>query len=514
MENNSVKNKRIAKNTAFLYIRMLFVLIITLYTSRVILNVLGVEDFGVYNVVSGFVTLFSFLNVTLSSSMQRFYNYEMGVNQEDGIRRIYSLGLKIHGLLVLVLFIILETVGLWYINNVMVVPTERIIAANCVYQASLASMLLMVATIPYTGAILAFEKMDFFSFVSILDVIFKLFIVLILPFLPYDKLIIYSILLFVVSAINFSFYFIYSYLKIKCLRYKRSDDKGLFREMMKFSGWNLLGTFAYMINEQGLNMLLNFFFGPVVNAARGVSFQASAAISSFSGNITMAFRPQVVSSYASGDKSRVSKLFYIENKVCFNFVLFLSIPLIMEITQILRLWLGEAVPPQTGLFTVLVLLNKIISSVNPIIGQVAFATGRIKRYQIANSVVNIMLIPMSFLLLLCGLSATSVFILTIIVSVINQAVCLIELNRVFYLDLNKYVKEVILPCIIVLVVSFVPQFFIHSFMDESLMRLCITFGIEGVVCIPMFYFIVLNCEEKTIAKKYIMGFINKIYRIC
>lgn len=510
MSDSLSSNKRIAKNTMFLYIRMFFVLLVSLYTSRVILNTLGVEDFGVYNVVSGFVSLFGFLNATLSQSMQRFYNFYLGNDGDVGVKMIYSTGLIIHAIICVFLLLTLETFGLWYINNVLVVPDERLFAANIVFQTTVFSMLLIVLQIPFVGAVLAYEKMNFYSFVSILEVVLKLVIVLVLPYFPYDKLIGYSIFLLSISIGNTLLYVLYSKNTIHSLAFKLSIDRVLLKNMLNFSGWNLLGTFAFMINGQGLNMLLNAFFGPVVNAARGVSFQVSSAVSSFSGSITTAFRPQVVDSYARGNDVRVKKLFYIENKVCFNLILLLTVPILMEIDQILRLWLGDAVPEQTSLFTILVLLNTLICATNPIVGQVAFATGNIKRYQIANSLVNILVIPVAYFLLTLGMSATSVFIVTIVFSVFNQIVCLVELNRLFRIDITKYVQEVILPCLIVVVLSFLPQIVIHYFLPETFLRFVISGLTEILVSIPMFYVFVLNKEERKVARNAVATLVAKL----
>ena len=281
MPNISASNKRIAHNTIFLYVRMVFVLIVSLYTSRVVLNVLGVSDYGVYNVVAGFVSLFSFLNATLSSSLQRFYNYEGGKKSELGLSNVFSVGVRVHTILAIIIFIVLETFGIWYINNVMVLPEGRVAAARFLYQFAVASMLLVVMQIPFTAAIIANEKMDFYAIVSIVDVLLRLIIVLILPHVSSDRLIVYGFLLFCITCIDFLLYVVYSKLKFNYLKFEKDIDLVLLKNLISFSGWNLLGTFVFMLKGQGANLLLNSFFGTTVNAARGVAFQVNGAITGF-----------------------------------------------------------------------------------------------------------------------------------------------------------------------------------------------------------------------------------------
>ena len=282
---------------------MFFVLVVSLYTSRVVLNTLGVSDYGVYNVVAGFVSLFAFLNATLTSSMQRFFNYEKGISGNVGFNQVYSTGLRIHILLAILIFILLETIGIWYVNNIMVLPADRLFAANVVFQCSVLSMVLVILEIPYLSAIMAQESMNFYAFVSILDVILKLVAVLALPFFPHDKLIIYSILILFITAVDFVFYYFYA--KKKYLLYiDHSVNKSLYKQLLSFSGWNLVGTFSFMLKGQGVNIVLNYFCGTLINAARGVAFQVYNGVVGFSNSISTAYRPQIVESYAKQEYSR------------------------------------------------------------------------------------------------------------------------------------------------------------------------------------------------------------------
>ena len=508
MSDNTIKNKRLAKNTAFLYLRMFFVLFVTLYTSRVILRTLGIEDFGIYNVVSGFVSMFGFLNATLSASMQRFYNFELGKNGEEGVRKIYAIGFWIHVLIAVFLFVILETIGLWYINNVMVIPTDRLIAANVVYQSVVFSMMLIIMQIPYLGAILAYERMDYYAIVTILDVVLKLVIILILPYINKDKLIVYALLLSLISIINWVLYYAYTKRKILRLRVRTITLKETI-DILSFSGWNLIGTFAFMIKDQGLNMLLNFFFGPVVNAARGIAFQVKNALTNFTQSISMAFRPQIVDAYSKNENERVSALFFFESKICFCLVLFLLIPLVMGINLILGLWLGDVVPDCSSIFTVLVLVDTLICSMNPCMGHVAHAVGRIKNYQLANSYVNILIIPTAWVFLHLGFSATSVFVVAIVFSILNQAVCLVELHKIYEFDMKAYFSTVILPCISIAIISFIPQFAIKLTISNKLTAFALNCLTDLVVTGGLVYLMILNKEEKKQVKKIVMQIIKK-----
>ena len=292
MSNIIPNNKRIALNTLFLYLRQIIVLLLTLYLSRLVLEVLGVEDFGIYNVVGGFVYMLAFMNTSMSNGVQRFFNIDIGETGGTKIKKIYSISVCIQILLACIFLLLAETIGIWYINYVMVVPADRLFAANWVFQCSILSFIFIIIQVPYSAAVMAYEKMNFFAFVNVIDVVLRFIFVCIITYTRNaDNLILYSCIIMLVSAISFSLYYIYSKNKFSNLRFEKEIDKKLFRQMLSFSGWNVFGSFAYMIKDQGLNVLLNLYFGPIVNAARAVSYQVSSALNGFSGNIFTAFRP-------------------------------------------------------------------------------------------------------------------------------------------------------------------------------------------------------------------------------
>ena len=504
MANTSYNNKRLAKNTMFLYIRMLFVLVVSLYTSRVILNTLGVVDYGINNVVAGFVSLFSFLNATLSASIQRFYNYEGTKNGSDGFKQVYITGVIIQIIIATIVFIILESLGLWYVNKVMVLPDNRIVAANVLYQTSIISFIFVLLEIPFVGAIMAKECMDFYALVSILDTLFKLLIVIILPFLPHDKLILFGLMSLVIHIFNFILYFGYCKIKFPEIDFKFKYYPTLFKSILGFSGWNIIGTFAFMLKGQGINMLLNLFFGPVINAARGVAYQVNNAISGFSQNISIAFRPQIVNSYAANEYSRVKHLMFTESRICFMLVATLITPLIIDIDYILKLWLGNIVPNQTNEFSTLVLIDMLICTLNTPCTQIAYATGKIKKYQIATSVVCIILLPLCWLLLKSGCEASSVFIATIVISIINQIVSLIVIKQLFKIKYYEYIKSVLLPCMIFIACIPIIPYVIHCCMEKSFIRLLVTILCDLIIAIPLCYFLGITRQERDTINNYIV----------
>ena len=501
-------NTRIAKNTIFLYVRMLFILAVNLYTSRVILRTLGVMDYGVYNVVAGFVSMFSFLNTSMANGIQRFFNFKIGLKEEGGVSNVYVTSLTIQALLALVIFVILETFGIWYLNNVIDVPSDRIVAARYLFQFSLISLLIMLIQIPYASAIMAYEKMDYYAVVGIMDVLLKLGIVFLLPILGHDNLIVYGALLVVVSLVDFLLYFVYAKRKFRELRFKWNFHKDLFKSMLGFSGWNIFGTFAFMMKGQGLNMLLNFFFGPIVNAARGIAAQVMNALQGFSANIVVAFRPQLTQSYAAKEYNRVRSIFFSESKISYIFLLALVVPVVLEINYILDLWLGsDMVPEYTVPFTILVLANMLISAFHGPMTQVVHASGQMKKFQIVISVIICSIIPISWLFLKMGYDPNSAFIVSLVVTAINIVASLVIVRSILPFRYKDYLGKVILPCAILTVLVPVLPSVIVFFLPSTLWRVLLVCCID-VICVVVFAY--LFALEKT-EKELLMSFVNKIF---
>lgn len=501
----SQDNKRIAKNTAFLYIRMLIVLALSLYTTRVVLATLGIIDYGIFNVVCGFVSMFAFLNNSLANGTQRFYNFKIGEGKNNEIPLVFMSSMLIQIVLAIILLVILESFGLWYINNKMVIPEERITAAFWVFHCSVISLIFVVLQVPYSAIILAFEKMDYYAIVSIIDAFLKLAIVLVLPFINADHLIIYGILSLIISIVNFLLYAVYcrSRFREETTMLWRRRENGLLREMTSFSGWNVFGTFAYMIKDQGLNVLLNSFFGPVVNAARGIAMQVNSALQGFSINIVAAVRPQLVQSYSSGNNTRVENLMFSMSRLIFLMLFVLSLPIMIELPYILKLWLSEPIPEYTIIFTDLVIVNMIITSMNTPLSQVVHATGKMKVYQIGTSLVICSILPISYFFLKIGYSAVSTFIVCIVISIINQIVCLFLLRRIFTFSIRKYNSLVVFPCMLLTIASPVVPYLLHYYINESFGRLLIVTITSIGVTLGLAYVIVLTKDEKRLIVSYL-----------
>ena len=509
MPDNSSSNKRIAKNTLFLYVRMVLVLLVSLYTTRVVLNALGVVDYGINNVVAGFVSMFAFLNTSMSNGIQRFYNYKLGSEGKESLTKVYNMAMLIQLIIAVIILVLLETVGLWYLNEKMVIPEDRMATAQWIYQFSVVSLLFVVMQIPYSAAIMAHERMDYYAYVSIIDVALKLGFALWLPHVSADKLMIYGLYSLAITALNFFLYFVYAKRKFKEIKLQLGFHKALFKDMLSFSGWNIFGTFAYMLKNQGLNLLLNAFFGPVVNAARGVSTMIGSAIQGFQSNIVISFRPQTVQSYAEGNVSRVKSLMFSLSKISYIMLFMLSMPVVIELDYILRLWLGDVVPDYTVSFTVLMLVIMILSSLNTPLSQVVHATGKMKNYQVGTSIVICAILPVAWIALKMGGDPNMVYLVSLVMTVINQVVCMILLKKIFPYSILEYVKEVILPCSIVTIVATILPVLIYFFMPSSFWRMIIIalVGVGDTALIS--YYMVLNKYEKNMVNEFIRKFIRK-----
>lgn len=504
-------NKKIAKNTIFLYIRMLVVLGISLYTTRVVLNILGIVDYGIYNIVCGFVSMFAFLNNSLANGVQRFYNFKKGKCSSNEIPDVYSTSLAILAILVMIVFCLLETLGVWYIYNKMIIPAERFEAAFWIFQCSVVSLIFVILQVPYSAAILAFERMDFYAFVSIIDAILKLLIVLILPYSTLDNLVLYGVLSLLVSVSNFILYYCYSKKHFnKELQLKKIKNRKLFKEITTFSGWNVFGTFAYMIKDQGLNVLLNAFFGPIVNAAKGVAMQVNSALQGFSTNIVAAIRPQLVQSYSAGNVMRVENLMFSMSRMIFVMLFCLSLPIIMELNFILHIWLSDSIPEYTIIFTDLVLVNMIITSMNTPLSQVVHATGRMRNYQVCTSFVICTILPISWGLLKLGYSPVSTFVVCIIVSIFNQVVCLFLLRKIFPFSIKSYVVKIVMPCIVLSGFSLIVPMTIKVLISEGYPRLVINTLTTVLATVLLSYLVVFSKDEKKLMNEFVQRFRKRI----
>lgn len=509
MQNQAINNKKIAKNTILLSFRMIFVLCLNLYITRETLDALGVDDFGLYNVVCGFVSMFAFLNTSMSNGIQRFFNFELGKNGIIGARRVYVTSIYIQVILLLIILLLAETIGLWYIYNMMVVPIERFDAAIWIFQISLFSFVLLILQVPYNAALMAHERMNYYAFISVLDAFLKLGIVLLIPFVNCDKLIIYGILIAMVSCLNFILAYVYSKRNFRELDFSLSlFDKCLFKSMLSFSGWNVFGTFSNMMREQGLNMILNLFFGPIVNAARGISFQIASGLQSFVANVNIAIRPQMVQSYAQGNTMRTINLMYSLSKVSICTLFILSYPLLLEIDFVLKLWLGNNVPDYTSSFVLIVVLITYLNNLNSAVSAVVHASGIMKNYQLVGSMITFSSLPVAYYILTLGYNPNSVFWVSFIFTIILQISSLLILKSIVDISLVKYVEKVLIPFILVLLSSFIFPLFPFYSLDAGYLRFILVI-LFAIVCSSIsFYLIGLNKNERTLLNSFLIKIIR------
>lgn len=453
MSDISANNKRIAKNTLLLYVRMLLMLVINLYTSRVILNTLGVVDYGINNVVGGVIAMLGFLTNSLGAASSRYITYDLGKGDMSVMKKTFGNILTIHFILAAIVLVIGETLGLWFMSTQLQIPPERETAAIWVYQFSIFSSILAVISVPYNATIIAHEKMSAFAYISIADAVLKLLIAYLLVVIPYDKLIIYAILYFCIQAFDRIVYGVYCSRHFEETHTRLKYDRKLFRKIFVFAAWTMNGTLAYMGYTQGLNILLNIFFGPTVNAARGIAVQVQGVCQQFCSNFQMALNPQLTKSYAQGNLENMHRLLVKSSKFSFYILFFIVLPLMFEAEFVLKLWLG-IVPQHTVIFLRLILIVGLLYTLsNPIIVSV-HATGRIKKFQIIEGTMLLTIVPIAYILLkFFGIRPEYVFVVHIIVELCTQYARLRIVLPMIGMKLNDYFGSVIKPIFWVVVLS-------------------------------------------------------------
>jgi len=499
----SENNKRIAKNTLMLYFRMLLIMGVSLYTVRIVLDaLLGVVDYGIFNVVAGVVTMFSFLGGTMTSASQRFFSFELGRNDQEKLRKTFSTTLTIYGIIALLIVLITETIGLWFLNHKMVIPADRMVAARWVYHFSILSFVMTVITIPYQSVLIAREKMNVYAYMSILEVLLKLLVVYLLIFFSTDKLKLYAVLTFVSTLIITFLYRIYCLKKFDEATFKFSWDKKLLTEILSYAGWNMIGAIANILKANGTNILLNLFFGPVINAARGISYQIGSAVNSFIINFYMAVRPQITKAYAAGDYKYYMQLVFRSSKYSYFLLLLLSLPLMLETDFILTIWLKN-VPPNIVLFTRLMVLNLLIESMNNQLVAALQASGKIKKYQSVISIMLLFILPISYILFLFGASPESTFYVSIGVTILCFVPQLWIVHQTVGLSIKSYLKEVTFVMILVSVIAIILPLFLQLQMDPGIIRFFSVCIVGVLSCLVTVYLFGLTSDERTMIISYI-----------
>ena len=454
--------RRIAGNTLMLYVRMLLVMVVSLFTVRIVLQALGQVDYGLYNVVGGIVVMFSFLSHVLSSASQRFFAFELGRNDTDRLSRIYSIILILYGAVIVAIVLLTETVGLWFLHTHMTIPAERMTAVEWVYQFSIAAFCVQIFTTPHKALIIAKERMNVYAYVGIIEVILQLLMAYALLVYGGDRLLLYAVLMFVVHAITNGIYIIYARRKYREIIFTPTWDSDMARSIISYSGWTLFGALASIARSQGINIVLNVYFGAVVNAARGVAHQVNGAVSSFSNNFYTAVKPQIVKSYAAGLTEDCVGLVIRSTRFSFCLLLVLAMPIISYAPEVLSLWLGDY-PSYAVIFVQLMLITCIIDAMgNPII-TFNQATGNIRFYQVVVSFIYILNIPIIIAVFEYGFSPVGAFIASMCVSFVAQVARLLIVTVQQGFPLVAYCRKALLPLgglVIVLVVCLSAWFYI------------------------------------------------------
>lgn len=509
MDNKTTNNKRIAKNTLLLYGRMLFSLLVSLYTSRVVLNTLGVEDYGIYNVVGGVVAMMGLLNGAMATSVQRFMNFELGVGNHEKLRQTFSMSLNIYALFALAFVILAETVGVWFLNTHLLIPQERLSAANYVFQFSIFGTVISLMSNPYNAAIVAHERMDIYAYTSIFAVLVKLGIVFLLLVIPFDKLIGYGLFLTCASCLVTLVYYIFCKKHFAECRYSLYWNKSLFKKLFSYFSWNLFGSAAGLIKTEGLNILLNMFFNPVVNAARGIACTINNVLMQFFNNFYTAVQPQIVKYYAQGDTASMLDLVFKSTKYSFFLCLIVSLPVLIEAPYMIYLWLGQ-VPEYTVIFTRLIVVISVVDALASPIMTAAHATGKIKLYQFVVGVITILNIPISY----CALKyvhtdAVTVYAVSLTLAVVAFVVRLWIVKRLVDFSMRLYFRTVILRILLLATLSVPLPLWLHSIMEEGFAS-CVAVVVVSVVSSCIFiYALGMNSSERTVVMNVVRNRIKQ-----
>lgn len=502
-------NKRIVKNSLFLYMRMLFSLVITLYTSRIILRSLGVEDYGIYNVVGGIITMFSSIYASLSTAINRFITFALGTNDWDKLKKTFVTAVNVQILFSFVAMILAESIGMWFLHTYMNIPIEKINAAEWVLHFSVATTIVNLISIPYNALIVAHEKMQAFAYISIFEVVMKLLIAYVVIYSPYNRLFLYAFLLFLLSFVIRLIYDRYCRRNFPEAKYRIVFHMDIFKEMSSFAGWNFFGNISNMVSGQGVNMLINIFFNVTYNAARGIASQVESAINQFVSSFSMAFMPQITKSYAGGDLNYMSTLIRMSTKCSRLLILFPIVPFIIETDMVLSIWL-EVVPEQTVNFLRLILLTSFVTVVTSILVSALFATGKIKRYQSVLSVIHFLIFPISWLLFYWGIPAWSCFCISFIFYSIANIWRLLELRRLLNFSICLYFRDSVIKPMIVFLLASVVSYGISISMDLSVIRLCINVLVTSIVIMFTAYYVIFNVNERTFISNSVSRIMNNI----
>lgn len=500
-------NSRIARNTLYLYLRMFVLLILGLYTSRAIFNALGESDYGTNNVVTGFITLFTFLHATMTGATTRYITFYLGKGDNERLRDVFSMATKIHAYIALVIVLLAETVGLWYVCTKMVIPEGRMMAAMVLYQLSIATTFLLIISYPYDAAIIAAEKMGAFAYISLFDAGMRLVMAIVLPFVSCDKLIFMGIWLFLLQVVDRIIYVTYCRYKLPFARYRRTTDPKLFREMFAFAGWNTIGTATIPLYAQGINLVLNYFCGVTVNAARAIAVQVETYVSMFVRNVQTAINPQITKNYASGDYKRMYTLAYASSKYSFFILWIIALPLMIEAPYVLELWLGRY-PDHTVSFLRIILIVSMFDATTTSIITMALAQGDIRNYQIVTGGTLLLGFPLTIVALKLTGIPEAVFWAQLAVFLIAIGVRLVMLRRMMPINIKDYLLSVYGRILPIAVLSPILPILVHNTISTPLLRFVLTCAMSIIAVIPLIYSLGMTYRERKYTVDKMCSFIH------
>jgi O-antigen/teichoic acid export membrane protein len=483
-------------------------MLVSLYTVRVVLETLGAEDYGIYNVVAGVVTMFGFLSNSMAAASQRYFSFEIGRKNFEQLKKTFSMSLSIHILIVFIILLLAETIGLWFVNNKLAIPLVRMDAARLIYQFSIISFLFTILTAPYMAAIIAHEDMNIYAYVSMAEIVLKLGATLILQFISVDKLQLYGILICIVTFISTAIYRTICIIKYKECKFNLYWNKDLFKEITSYTGWNLFGAIADVSKNHIVNILLNQFFNPVVVAARSIASNINGAIVSFSQNFSVALRPQIIKSYASGQKAEMLSFMFYGSKGTYFLMYLFTLPIVLEMPLLLSLWL-KSPPDYTVLFARLTLVEVLINSVSYPLMTAAQATGKNKLYQSIVGGISFLNLPLSWLILVMGFPPHAVMIVAICLACLAFVMRLIILKRLIDFSIIQFFREVILTISVVSALSAIIPVILFNILRSDFFRLCIVIVTSLFSICVCIYWIGLNSMERKIINKKILGIFHK-----
>ncbi|MDR2511807.1 MAG: hypothetical protein LBC89_05050 [Bacteroidales bacterium] len=501
-------NKRIAKNTIYLYIRTVFMMLVALVTSRVVLGTLGFVDYGLYNVVAGVISLFSVLSATLGAATSRYLTFELGLNDNNRLRNVFRTAFNIHLGLVFIVILLGESIGLWLVNHVLNIPPERLFACRVIYQFVIISAVFTIMQIPFNALIIAHEKMNVFACIGLSDAALKLGIAYLISATNFDKLIFYGGLMAGAVVVIYCICHFYCKTRLEGYNLGKKMEKTVFKEMMAYSGWNLFGVVQNIASNQGINILINVFFGPVVNTANAIAQQVNTAVSSFYDNFTTSLNPQIVKTYAKNEWAEMKTLIFRGGRFSFFLLMLFLLPVYLETDILLKLWLKN-VPESTILFTRLAIAVSLVGCFGSIMYMAVAATSKIKWYQITVGGTLLLTFPITYLCYKLGATPAIAYIIMIIMTTITVCIRLIFLKKLLGITPKEYLTKVIGISLIVFILSAILPLCVHYFMDYSILRLIVVTFASVVSSSIFVYLLGITKEEKQSVNNFVKNKLHK-----